>query len=588
MVERIDHLKSRQSRPWRARFLLLFALVCLAGLNAAAATLTATLDRDSISLGESATLSVAVEGGSPRAAPVLPRSPDWQASSMGTQQEMSIINGRTSSKVIYSYQITPIKTGDITLGVVTVNVDGQVLKSNPLLLHVLPESETPSAGDAKLAFIKIVVPKRQVYLGEVLPVEVQLFLQPGNIEQAPKLPSEGFTIVTSAKPYETRTQVGNAIYSVVGFKMSMTAAKAGALTLGPATCPVNIFVGPRDFFFNSHQTRAVTARGDAVPIEVRPLPDEGKPATFKGAVGQFSMNLTAGPTNVGVGDPITVRVDLNGNGALESLTLPEQDNWREFKLYPPTGKVETTHVLGIQGSKIFEQVVSPLNAGIKTLPPLVFSYFDPEKKRYETLSSAPIPLSVHPTASLPQPSIVADTNAAPEKPATRELAHILPRLGTVSSANAPLASRSLFWILQLAIPFAWLLLVISRKRREAFEKNPKARRRREVASVIQSGLEELDRHAASRDRVAFFSTLFRLLQEQLGERLDMPASGITESVIDERLRRTGLPEDRLAELHQFFQLCNQARYAATGIAEEPSTLLPRFKALLGELGDLEV
>jgi hypothetical protein len=92
-------------------------------------------------------------------------------------------------------------------------------------------------------------------------------------------------------------------------------------------------------------------------------------------------------------------------------------------------------------------------------------------------------------------------------------------------------------------------------------------------------LTELSRLAQERDSEAFFGTVFRLLQEQLGERLDMPASAITEAVVDERLRGRA-PESLVQQLHDLFQRCNQARYAPQRTAEELMAVTPNVETAL--------
>src|SRR5207249_1525160 len=101
----------------------------------------------------------------------------------------------------------------------------------------------------------------------------------------------------------------------------------------------------------------------------------------------------------------------------------------------------------------------------------------------------------------------------------------------------------------------WLSLFVWRKRADALANNPRLRRQREVAARVRAGLKELRAHAVAQKSAEFFVTLFRILQEQLGERLDLPASAITEAVIDERLRPRGLPEDAVRSLHELFQIC---------------------------------
>ena len=138
--------------------------------------------------------------------------------------------------------------------------------------------------------------------------------------------------------------------------------KAGAQTIGPVDCSVVVELpssqrrrDPFDLFgfFPQNEARRVALSAEAQKLAVLPLPAENMPANFSGAVGNYSMTVTAGPTNVAAGDPITVKVQISGRGALDALTLPEQTAWHDFKTYPPTTKVDTTDPLGLQGAKVF-------------------------------------------------------------------------------------------------------------------------------------------------------------------------------------------------------------------------------------------
>jgi hypothetical protein len=145
------------------------------------------------------------------------------------------------------------------------------------------------------------------------------------------------------------------------------------------------------------------------------------------------------------------------------------------------------------------------------------------------------------------------------------------------------------WFLALqAIPLlAWVSAVVWRRRTEMLANNPRLRRRRQVAQVVRQGLLELRQLASDNKSDDFFATLVRLLQEQLGERLDLPASAITEAVIEERLRPRGVPEATLGSLHELFQTCNLARYAPIKTSQELAAIIPNLEAILRELQALK-
>jgi hypothetical protein len=133
----------------------------------------------------------------------------------------------------------------------------------------------------------------------------------------------------------------------------------------------------------------------------------------------------------------------------------------------------------------------------------------------------------------------------------------------------------------------WISLLVWRKRSEALANNPRLRRQREVAGRVRGALKELRADAAAQKSAEFFAVLFRILQEQLGERLDLPASAITEAVLDERLQKRGLGEDAMRQLHELFQTCNAARYAPTHSSLELSALIPKLESVLHALQQLK-
>jgi hypothetical protein len=199
-----------------------------------------------------------------------------------------------------------------------------------------------------------------------------------------------------------------------------------------------------------------------------------------------------------------------------------------------------------------------------------------------------VPLIVRPSAASLPPPVLPETVATSDNPAVNaELLQIKPFLGTVGQIEAPLVVRPWFLTLQ-AIPLAaWLGLLVRRKQAEKLATNPRLRRQREVEHTIRVGLKELRLAAEANEAERFFATLFRLLQERLGERLDLPASAITEAVVEERLSPLGVPETTLACLRELFHVCNQARYAPASTNEELRSLIPKLESALAALKGLK-
>lgn len=584
----------------------IFLLSWFLAVRAGAATFTATLDRDTITLGEGAILSLSFEGGTPDAVPVPPGNPNLQVTQAGTSTQFTLSNGQSSSTLIHTYRLTPRQAGDYTIPALTAQVGGEKLTSQAVTLKVLNPSAPAQASinsGSELAFLKLVLPRKDVYVGETFTAQLQLHLlsrvQGVNQIQLTGFPADGFTVGKMIEGERRQARIGNGVYTVIPVEVALKAIKAGPLTIGPVTFGLVVELpsngGQRDPFdpfgiFNHGEQRQLSVATTTETVQSLTLPRENAPADFNGAIGRFSMAMSAGPTNVAAGDPITVKVLISGRGSLDGLTLPDQPAWHDFKTYPPTTKVETTDKLGLQGTKTFEQIVTPQNADIRALPPISFSFFDPDVKTYRTLTQPAIPLLVRPGGAAVAPTVLASSQARQESspPPSQDIVPNKQRLGTVAEIGSPLVQRTWFLALQGVPLLAFVSSVVIRRRSENLANNPRLRRQREVARMIEQGLLELKQAAANNNSEQFFATLVRLLQEQLGERLDMPATAITEAVVEERLRPRGVSATTLSALQELFQVSNVVRYAPIKTSQELAALIPKAEGLLNELRSIKV
>ena len=590
----------KMERLLRNTFLFGLGLVvlCLGSPRLDAATFTASLDRDTIALGESATLSLTFEDGSPRNVPMPPNVAGLQIAYIGPSSQFSFVNGETKSTVTYNFTLTPRQAGDFTIPTLAADVGGQRLSSSPLKLKVLPPNSPPPEAinsGSEVAFMRLSLAKTNFYIGEVTTANIKIYLrddvQNHSQPQITSLPADGFSAGKGTYQNAYSEQIGNRVYTVIPASIALTATKTGMASVGPVTGNIVVVLpssnrGGDPFFrqfFNTGEQKQVTLATETLNVESLPLPAESVPPNFNGAVGDYTMTVTAGPTNVAVGDPITVRVQISGHGALDALTLPDQPAWRDFKAYPPTQNIKTTDQLGIEGVKTFEQIVTPQNTDVHELPAFSFSFFDPDAKTYRTLTQPPVQLAVHSGGTTPAPMIAATKTANSQTPAPQDLLPIKEQSGALTPARPPLLTRPVFLAAQGLPVFALMAAFGWRKRADSLANNPRLRRQRRVAGLVQSGLDDLRQFATENNSDEFFATLFRLLQEQLGERLDCPASSITEAVIDERLVPLGTPELTLAGLRELFQLCNQARYAPMRTSGELAAVIPQFENAVREL-----
>jgi len=584
------------SKVWIA--LLAAALLPCAAL---AASFTTSLDRDTIALGEQATLSLKFDDVQPKDAPGIPQIDGLQFQYVGPSSAFSFVNGQTSSSVTYNYVVTAQHDGEFTIPGLRANINGQELDSAPLKLTVTktsaPSADAINSGN-EVAFMKLSVPKQKFYAGESFLAELQLFLRDdvqnfGNFQMTGSQ-TDGFSAgnTVELQNQRRRVQIGNHIYTEIPLGIPLTAEKTGPLAIGPFTANCVVVLPARNQngewpFFNQGEQHQVTLATETVNVQSLPLPEENKPANFSGAIGQFEIAASAGPNNVTVGDPVTVRVQISGHGALDTVTLPEQ-SWPNFKAYPPTAKVETTDQFGLQGTKTFEQIISPMNADVHEIPALNFSYFDPVEGKYHTLTQAAVPLTVKAAGATPLPQIAATKNSTADNQTPQDILPIKSDLGTWERDSVkPMIAKPVFLAVQSLPVLAFIGAFVWRRRADNLANNPRLRRQHAVAQIVASGMGDLKKFAAGNQPDEFFATLFRLLQEQLGERLDCPASAITENIVDEHPVLRAAPETTRAALREQFQLCNQVRYAPVRGTSELNSVAVQFERLLGELRNLK-
>jgi len=285
---------------------------------------------------------------------------------------------------------------------------------------------------------------------------------------------------------------------------------------------------------------------------------------------------------------VTLRVTISGRGSLDSVTLPNQAGWNDFKLFSPTSKTVTSDDLGDEGSKTIEQIVTPQNANIHELPPISFSFFNPDDGNYHTLTQPATPLFVTSVGATPLPTVAGPKpeNQTPQQP--QDIMPIRENFGAFAQAGAPLVTRPAFLAVQSVPVVAFISLLVWRRRTDSLANNPRLRRQRAVEQLIAGGLNDLNKFAAENKSNEFFAMLFRLLQEELGERLDCPAISVTEAAVDERLVALRAKPETINSLRELFQACNQALYAPVQTSQELSALALKFKNTVAELQQLTV
>ena len=181
--------------------ILAFSFVLLLAASALGQKVSASLDRAATSIGESVTLSITCTNFSPSSQPMLPSIPGLRFANAGTSRQFQLDNGKRTSSYTFKVLVTPLKPGNYTLSPIQVRHKAGLLKPKPLTLRVLPAGEQPKGSNAlsQYAYVRLLPTKTTAYVGEVIPIEIQLHYIDGVNVQMPELIADGFNVAAFPK-----------------------------------------------------------------------------------------------------------------------------------------------------------------------------------------------------------------------------------------------------------------------------------------------------------------------------------------------------------------------------------------------------
>jgi hypothetical protein len=473
----------------------------------------------------------------------------------------------------------------------------------------------PSSNGGERAFLRVEVPKRAAYVGESLPVTIRAYYRGDTsvtVTGAPALANTDFTL-TEPAPAQGRVDIGGAPYLVVTWKGRLSPVKAGhyalVMTL-PSTLkwqsaverPLDPSGGQGDapsrdpfggffddlpmgsgqdmmqqmqrrmqqmmtqaasgFDLGAVEQKDVVLRASAV-LDVAPLPAQGRPATFSGAVGHFELVAAANPTRLRAGEPTTLELRVRGQGSFDRLDTPGVSGSSDWKTYAPSVKQADDE------TKVFTQALVPERAGLTTIPPVAISYFDPDTAHYVTLETKPIAVDVSPGASM----VSSSNGVVPAVAPGPMLAPDADLAGQPVRTLAPVFERRGFWMAQ-AVPFfglgAALAGALYRRRLAGDIDRP---RRLSAARALRGYSTAMDRAVDHGDAAAFFAAARGALQQRLGSRSRVRPEAITLSEIEGQLDAADA-----RTIRQVFD-SDAARFA--GLKPEP-TDLARWRQVVRE------
>jgi hypothetical protein len=318
----------------------------------------------------------------------------------GTSTSMQIVNGRTTVSVTVQYRFQATKLGTFEIGSVIVGVGGKNLRTEPVTLTVTT-GPSPSPGGrpggdvreiaAEDLFVTATPSKRRVYVNEPVIVEYRIFTQVNvdsySITQRPRRP--GFWVEeleSSQRPrVEQVVRDGKQYASAVIGRSALFPTSPGSKTIEPLSIQAQVRASRRssDLFDDIFSRNLLSSRvpvviaTEPVEIEVVPLPDEGRPASFTGLVGDLDLSASLDKTQATTNEALTYRLQISGEGNLRTLPEPDIAFPNDFEVYPPELSESIDRSGGrVSGSRIYEYVLIPRSPGTRTIPSVEYGYFD--------------------------------------------------------------------------------------------------------------------------------------------------------------------------------------------------------------------
>ena len=561
---------------------------------AAAPSIDATIEPQQIEVGESARLTI-LTSGSGTLSVTLPVVSGLEFRVVGQSHQIQIINGARIESTSTIVRVTAEEAGVFTIPGLTPSSPPLVLRVNPsrgggsssLLGNGAspgPPPFVPGGSNANgihltpdgSAFVHLEIPKHEIYVGESVPIEIQVGMRDGfvaSINSLPKLNSGDFTLNNlSRQPEHAAKAIDGKAFTVYTWRSILAAVKPGTYSL-TFEAPVTVRVRTRpqrdsmlddllgDPFlqniFGTTVPKNVTVTSPAAAIKVLALPTQGRPPGFGGAVGTFKISADLSSSKNTAGDPLTLRMHVNGAGNFDRVESPMLLGDGQWKTYEPKATFNPADPIGYRGEKVFEQPLIAQQPGTHAVPALDFSYFDPGTRRYETAHSSPLSVTVSPAADSagnePPPPANAGASADESHGGLRP-DHAVTEARVDSLIPPYFRPRfvGLSSVLALLFGGGW----ISLRRRELNARDTKRQRELARTQLIRTLLERMAAASSAGNAAAFLSTARSALQQALSARWEVEPEQIAEDLVDARLE--GADKD---DIRQIFTLADEANYS---------------------------
>lgn len=511
--------------------------------------------------------------------------PNFEASGFrvvgGPSQSVSQswINGKGSFNKSYSYILMPTQKGSLTIKQASIEINGQIYKTLPIKINVtnavqLPKdpNESPAISADDNLYLVADISNSNPFVNEPITVVYKLYFSYNigitNWQELSKPKYNDFwsqNIDIKQLVAQDGMFKGERYRYVVLRKTVLYPQKSGKLEIEPLSLDIDCQVptNRRNFWgqvLMTEDSKRVSA-GSKV-INVKPLPESGKPEDFSGAVGKFDFQVTPSKTVLKNGESLDLNVKVVGTGNLKLFNLPKPVMPSALEMYEPEHNENvSTPLSGMTGSISDKYTIIPQSKGNYQIKPMSFTYFDLGTKSYKTISSKEILINV-----LDGPGIAATSNdsrnndiAKNKVEVAKSFAFIKQKTNLVPIEKDDFLGSGLFYSLVflpfLAIPF----VVIARKKKEAKDSDIVGNKIRKSNTLAKKYLSEAQKHLNNKE--PFYVALEKSLHNFLKAKLHIETSDMSKDKIREILGDKNADNQTVTEFILLVENCEFARYA---------------------------
>jgi len=558
-----------------------------------------SVDKNKVEIGSHIRLTVGVEGAFDTDIPKLSMPESFSlmfGPSVSTQT--TIINNVVKVFRGFMYGFSPREKGRFEIGPVTLDYKGRTYTSNSISIEVVARTPFESIIDEKsdtsgqrvdinkMVFVELKTDKQEAYIYEEIIQSFKLYFQKG-------LPIDDLDYVAASTKNFLAEKLGEErryeevrdgiLYNVIELRTALFPLVSGIIKIPSASFKCNIIIRQQrnrgslfdEFMGGGGRRYPVERSTEPVKMTIKPLPVVGKPEGFTGAVGKYTMDVLAKPTKLKVGDPITLTINIRGEGNIQTIGEPllAPEGMKDFKAYNFEAKVTITgRGRGIKGEKLFNKVIEPQSEDSGVIPGISFSYFDPELEKYKTITHAPIPIEVeHSEIEIPIHLSVegAEMTKGQVKILTKDILPIMSDLYSFENQRSAIYKSPFILAIVFIIP---ILIVVAciyvQRQRELLHSDVGYARKKRAMAHAQQHLSNARELLQLDNSSEFYAALAKTILKHIADKLNVTPAAVTSDNIYDILEKRGVSDDVIKELRQCLESCDYGRFSSGHLSKE--------------------